>query len=354
MRQDDFQLAWHVGDDYPEWGSAPCKPLVQFDMGHKGEWMESVIGPSVITGKPMVCHIVRCELCIACHVWPIPDPESLARYYTEQFFQVEKPDYVERYQQDMEWWERCVYTPILQQCKDALRLDCPEEDQVRFLDIGAGPGIALDVARQRFGWQTWGIEPHKGLCEALWARGHSMHAGTLETFPTGPLLFPFDDHARVHVLMAYEVLEHQEAPENFILRCYDLLEPGGLLVCVAPNDASPLQYAACKKLQIAPYWWAVPQHLFFYSPKTLQLLLRRCGFEILDARATFPMEKFLLEDGHSYIGNDIIGRACHQTRMAYELEAVRTGKWPQVEQTYRMNMVQRIGRELVFLARRKD
>ena len=226
---------------------------------------------------------------------------------------------------------------------------------MRFLDIGAGPGIALDVAQKRFGWQPWGIEPHKGLCKALWRRGHVMHEGTLETFPTGPLLFSFDDHAQVHVAMLYEMLEHQICPEATLLRVWELLEPGGVLIVVVPNDYNPLQLAACKKRGLPPYWLAPPMHLQMFTPKTLQLLVRRCGFQILDMRGTFPMERFLLGSREGcYVGNDTIGRACHTRRMAYELEAVQTGRWPQVEQTYRMNMAQRIGRELVFICRRQE
>ena len=348
---DDFQLAWHVGDDWPEWGSAPRKPLVQFDMAHKGEWLESVIGPDVVTGKPMVYQVLRCELCIGIHVWPLPDPAALAKFYAEQFYQVEKPDYVARYQADRPWWEQCVHGPILTHCRTLLPLDALW-DGIRFLDIGAGPGIALDCA-QRLDWQTWGIEPHKGLCEALRQRGHSMHEGPLETLPSGPLLFPFDDHARVHVLMAYEVLEHQPCPEDFLLRCYDLLEPGGLLICVVPNDYSPIQLAAQKKLSLTSYWLAPSQHLFYWTPKTLQLCVRRAGFQILDMRGTFPLDKFLLEEGRNYIGDDAMGRRCHTFRMQDELYAVEHGQWAQREQEYRHNLTQRVGREIVCLARKR-
>lgn len=348
-----FQMDWHVDiASWPEWGAAPRGPLIALDMAHRGELLDSIIGPDVVTGKPMVYHVVRCELCIACHAWPLPDPAALARYYTEQFYQVDKPDYVQRYQQDREWWQKCVHGPILQFCADSLQRNSLEAEQVRFLDIGAGPGIALDVARQRFGWQTWGIEPHKGLCESLWQRGHTMHHGTLETFPIGLLLFPFDDHARVHVAMLYETLEHQICPEETLLRVWELLEPGGILVVVVPSDWNKLQLAACQKLGLPRWWISVPQHLWYFSPATLKLLLRRTGFQILDCRSTFPMEKFLLEEGHCYVGNDSIGRACHQERVGYELEAVRTGKWLQLEQEYRYNLTQRIGRELVFICRK--
>lgn len=344
---DDFQLAWHVGDDWPEWGSAPHKPLVQLDMGHKGEWLESVIGPDVATGKPMVYHVLRCELCIATHVWPLPPPEALAKYYATQFYERDKPDYVARYETDREWWEKCVHQPILQQCADLLYCNGVEADQVSFLDIGSGPGLALDCAK-RLGWQTNGIEPHAGLCQAVSQRGHLMRQGTFET------TMGLYSTAIAHVLYAYEVLEHQPCPDDFLLRCYDLLEKDGVLVCVVPNDYSPIQLAAQVKFGLPSYWLAPPQHLFYWTPKTLQLCVRRAGFQILDMRGTFPIDKFLLEEGRNYIGDDAMGRRCHTYRMQDELYAVEHGQWAQREQEYRFNLIQRIGREIVCIARKRS
>ena len=348
---DDFQLAWHVDvDSYPEWGSAPRKPLVALDMAHKGEWLESVIGADVVTGKPMVYHVVRCELCIAIHVWPLPQPEALARYYAEQFYQVEKPDYVARYERDRAWWERCVHAPILQQCNNFLCSDGEGKNPVRFLDIGAGPGIALDVAQKRFGWKTYGLEPNIRLCVALEQRRHYMTVGTLEE--SALACYGALDGRGADILYAYEVLEHQPCPEDFLLRCYDLLENDGLLAVVVPNDYSPIQLVAQAKLGLPSYWLAPPQHLWYFSPKTLQLLLRRTGFQILDMRGTFPIDKFLLEEGRNYIGDDAMGRRCHTYRMQDELYAVVHGQWAQREQEYRHNLTQRIGREIVCVARK--
>ena len=70
----EFQMEHHFSTDYGEWGSAPRGPLIRCDRAHQGELMDSVIGPDVTTGKPMVYHILRCELCIAIHAWPLPKP----------------------------------------------------------------------------------------------------------------------------------------------------------------------------------------------------------------------------------------------------------------------------------------
>lgn len=341
-----FVLETHVGDDFPDWGAAPRGSLIRLDMAHAGELLEGVVGPDVETGKPRVYWVIKCELCLVIHAWPLPLPQALAHYYANQFYQAEKPDYVERYHRDAEWWKTCVHGPILAQCSVMMSHAGYEKEQVHFLDIGAGPGIALDVAKERCGWTTSGIEPNAALCEQVSRRGHLMRQGTFEE-TTGLYRCPI-----AHVLYTYEVLEHQPCPEDFLLRCYDLLEEGGLLVCTVPNDYNPLQLAAQKKLGLPSYWLAPPQHLFFWTPKTLQLCLRRAGFQILDMRGTFPMERFLLDGRCCYIGNDAVGRACHTERMAYELEAVRSGKWAQLEQGYRFNLTQRVGREIVAIARK--
>jgi predicted SAM-dependent methyltransferase len=200
----------------------------------------------------------------------------------------------------------------------------------------------LDVGKH-MGMDTSGIEPNRFVAEQARARGHEVFCLTLDTFSAN------DD--RWHIITAYEVLEHQSCPEEFLLRCHDLLEPGGILAVVVPNDCSPLQYAAIKKLGISPWWYAPPQHLFYWTPKTLQLQMRRCGFTILDMRGTYPIDQALL-NGQNYIGNDVLGREVHTQRMQWELDMVHQGQWSQVEDEYRSNLQCRIGREIVCIARK--
>lgn len=334
----DFQLAGHTDrDTYPEWGSAPRRPLVKFDMAHQGEWMESVIGQSVETGEPMVYHIVRCELCVLTHIWPIPSTEGLARYYRDTFYQEEKKGYLERSLEDARWWTECTYKPLLRQCTMHVRLDCPEEDRIRFLDIGSGPGLALDTARA-MGWHTTGIEPHAGLCERGTAQGHVMLHGTIDTADLA--------NKKYDVIGLYEVLEHSREPEELIRRCWELLDTNGVLYVAVPSDYNPLQYAACQQHNLFHYWISIPDHINYFTPATLKLLVRRCGFQLRHIHMTYPMEQFLL-DGDVYVGNPVVGRACHKKRMTFELEQARIGDWNKLEQQYVLNVERRIGREIV-------
>lgn len=344
---------------WPEWGAFP-PPEKYFEKDyftgmqgemHAGEILDSVCGPDVERHhEQRTYEILRCHPCLAIHAWPLPSEEALARFYTERFYQQEKPDYVERYERDRPWWTACVHMPIIDTCARALALDS-DTTQPRVLDIGAGPGIFLDCAKRQRNWDTTGIEPNTALADALTSRGHRGWHGMLGEERT-TALWESVATLQPHIVMLYEVLEHQICPETLLLNCHDIMADNGLLVVVVPNDYNPLQFAACAQHALLPYWLAPPQHLWYFTPKCLQLLLRRCGFDILDMRGTYPLEDFLLA-GHQYVGNDAVGRACHQQRMQEELADVEGGTWVQREAQYRANMQQRIGREIVAIARKR-
>ncbi len=310
---------------------------------HAGHLLDTVIGIDVDTGKQRVYEILRCEPCIAIHATPLPSKEGLKRYYAEKFYQVSKPDMVERYNRDRFWWQHCTYNPLFKHCLQY------RPQAKRVLDAGAGTGICLDTARDH-GLSTYGIEPNADQCEALRTRGHTMFCGTLDDVHTGGGVVGFSDF---DIIVTYETLEHQPEPENFLLQCYDFLVPGGILVVCVPNDCSPVQYAACRALGIQPWWYAVPQHLFFWTPKMLQLQIRRCGFEILDMRGTYPIDKYLLS-GENYIGNDALGKKVHARRMQEELFVWQSGLWSAREEQYRRNLAdKRLGREILCFAKKQ-
>ena len=332
---------------WPEWGGSPDRYYPwhvwtsRDGAHHAGHLLDTVLGPSVESlGSQQIYEIVRCEPCIQIHATPLPSLVALQQYYETVFTAQDKPGYIERCLRDKPWWDGCVHGPILQQA--AGYRDGVSSPHV--LEVGAGPGLALDLAAQ-WGWQTTAIEPGKAFCEYLLRKDHTVYEGTLEEY-RGP-------DGCYDIVYLYEVLEHQPCGEAFLLRCWALLRPGGILACVVPNDCNPLQYAACQHLDVKPYWWAVPQHLAYYTPKMLQLLVRRCGYRILDMRGTFPLEANLLK-GHNYLGDDGIGRLVHGWRMQEELWAGQAGLWNARVQQYRRQMAeQRIGREIVCVAQKE-
>jgi len=106
-----------------------------------------------------------------------------------------------------------------------------------------------------------------------------------------------------------------------------------------------------QRYHLPPWFLSAPAHINYFSPKTLQLLLRRCGFSNRYVRMTYPLiEEFMLKEGLCYINNPALGRACHHKRVKFELDMINAGRWNELEQNYIDNVELRIGRELVMVA----
>ncbi len=336
-----YVMATHTGSDYCEWGSAPRGPLVSLDMAHRGELMGCVVGDDPATGTPMAYQVLRCEMCIYTHVFPLPSEEALAAYYAQQFYAGPAAHEVAQHEQDRAYLETCVYGSIFDQCEGLLG-----RKPLNVLDIGSGSGIALDTAQHR-GWRTRGIEPDVARCEALAAREHGMCIGTLAQHAAC-----VKKHAP-DIVVLWEMLEHLPCPEAFLLDLYDVIPPGALLVISCPNDYNVLQMDVCQQYHLKPWWLIPPVHLCYFTPKTLQLLVRRCGWSLRDLRTSFPMEMFMLEDGgQCYVGNSTLWRHARDRMIAIEMQAVRERRWEAQEALYRGNMQERIGRSILCIAQK--
>ena len=261
--------------------------------GHQGYVLDSV----------KEFDVIECETCGFKHVVPIPSLEEMESVYQHEFYTKEKPLYLERHREDLNWWN-LVYSE---------RYDTFEEllppHRRRILDVGSGPGFFLLHGKQR-GWQTLGIEPSSQ------ATAHSRDLGLdiVEDFftkETSRQLGMFD------VVHMSEVLEHVLDPRETLELARGLLNPGGLLCVVVPNDYKPFQYALRTVCHYNPWWVDPPHHINYFDFDSLKRLFSSCGFEIALCEATFPIDMFLLM-GDNYVGNDALGRACHAKRKTFE------------------------------------
>lgn len=187
-------MAWHLGEDFPEWGAAPRGNLVRFDRAHQGEWLESVIGKDPATNINCVYHILKCEYCITIHAWPIASAESLKGYYQRKFYEEIKPRYLQEYGEDAEWWmaiHRTVFDAAMPWLKN---------DHVSMLDIGAGPGYPLKIGAER-GYNTTALEPSQACADWLRNNGHEVFEMTLEDFHAN-----VETHGCFDLLYAWECL----------------------------------------------------------------------------------------------------------------------------------------------------
>jgi SAM-dependent methyltransferase len=147
----------------------------------------------------------------------------------------------------------------------------------RMFEIGCGDGNFLAFLR-RAGWAVGGSEFDARTAEMVRRRhGIRLFTGdvTGEDAPEGA---PFP------VISAYHVLEHVYHPVPWLRAVRRLLAAGGVLHLQVPNHASltrRLTGAAWASLMF-------PQHVYFYTPRTLAELLRREGFAVESATTWDP------------------------------------------------------------------
>jgi SAM-dependent methyltransferase len=253
---------------------------------HHGEVIDSVKG----------FNVIECGPCGFKHIVPLPEARELENIYKAEYYSLEKPEYIERQLEDIEWWNM-VYAEQYELFEEKL-----PPTRRRILDIGCGPGFFLKLGKER-GWEATGIEPSRQAAE--YARGLGLEI-TNEFFneDTCSSLGTFD------VVHMHEMLEHVSDPAAILLLAYRALDPGGLICVIVPNDYNPLQKVLREQAGYKPWWVAPPHHINYFDFDSLERLLRRAGFDVVLKTATFPIEIFLLM-GDNYIDNDALGRICH-------------------------------------------
>lgn len=269
--------------------------------GHRGELVESRNG----------FDIIECEVCGFKHTIPIPTEQELEIAYSHEYYTQEKPLYIERYQEDLDWWN-LVYT----QRYEIFEKFLPASAR-RILDIGSGPGYFLLNGKNR-GWQVKGIEP------SVKAATHSREVLGLDIDNCFFNESTAGNYGAFDVINMGEVLEHLPDPIGLLQLAHCKLAKGGVLCLVVPNDFNPFQIALQKSMGFDPWWVAPPHHLNYFTHETLKNLVEKVGFEVVHMESTFPIDIFLLM-GENYVGDDSLGRECHAKRMRFEKAILSSG-----------------------------
>lgn len=137
------------------------------------------------------------------------------------------------------------------------------------LDIGAGLGATVK-AFSLAGYESSGIEPGESFSQFARARLRAdVRTLDLEQLPTT---------ANYDVVLLTHVIEHLRSPTAALQHIWTTMRPGGRLYLECPNVGAP--HAAPDRL----FHFA---HIHNFTPRTLRLLARRCGFQLLQ-RLTNP------------------------------------------------------------------
>jgi 2-polyprenyl-3-methyl-5-hydroxy-6-metoxy-1,4-benzoquinol methylase len=141
------------------------------------------------------------------------------------------------------------------------------------LDVGCGMGHLLEVARDR-GWRACGTEFSPEAVQTCQDKDLDVRLGSLAAAR-------FDD-ATFDVVTWIEVVEHILNPLEDVEQIRRVLRPGGVVYVTTPN------FAGLTRLILGPGtpFIEYPEHLSYYTPRTLRALFRRAGFVPLKIETT--------------------------------------------------------------------
>lgn len=272
---------------------------------------------------------------------PLPTSEEVENFYLKEFYgsiPPEQNDSALASQDDT--FNKIRFSFIRDKAKECMG----SLEGRRLLDIGCGYCQALLFFKE-LGMDVRGVDPAPEAIQYAIKKGLAVRQGGVEDEAALGEGSPFN------IVLLLNVLEHLREPANLLRTLRDkILVSDGLLVIDVPNEYNDFQVTADEEYGLKQWWISPPNHINYFSPKTLAALLTNCGYTIIGMEASFPMELFLLM-GDNYVGNSEIGRICHSKRIRFEETLVRRGKIEALHRFYEAMAEVGFGRQIVVYAR---
>lgn len=212
---------------------------------------------------------VRCRRCGLVYLNPRPTDDEAGRIYPDHYhafdFKPEGFGLVYRVRRRLE------ARRALGWCKE-LPADA------RILDVGCGDGFHLRLLKEygQPGWTLEGADTDDRAVTAAKKAGLTVHRGRVED-----LDLPAD---RYHLVLMVMTVEHLADPVGVLRTVRRLLVPGGKLVIVTDNAASP-DFALFGGRHWGGYHF--PRHPHLFTKPTLRALASRTRFEAEHVGTTF-------------------------------------------------------------------
>lgn len=165
----------------------------------------------------------------------------------------------------------------------------------RLLEVGSNVGLFLHVAGQH-GWEARGVEPSRWAVEHGRERfGVDLRQGTLETLQGDP---PAD------AVVMLDVLEHLVDPLASLRRLRGLVAEEGLLA-VSTVDLAGLH----GRIRKGSWPWFIRPHLHYFTPETLDAMLARAGFDLVEFERVPRTFHLSYIAGRASSSHGVVGRA---------------------------------------------
>lgn len=235
-------------------------PLCGFTNNQPIFWEEIAI-----KGEHYSLGINECKSCQTCYTNPRLNIDGLSVLYDEGYMEhtVSGSYHVEAEVSELEYLQFVKY----------LNKELPTGGNV--LDVGCGVGLMLNAISENCpNVKVEGVEFSRFAAQKAIEKGHRVNLGDITKIKTLPIN-GFDA-----IILLY-VLEHVPDPIGILNRCHSLLKKGGKLLVAVPNYRYlKLTHTGIMSRVIyrKPSNLHVGEHLFNYTPSTIDKFLKKCNF----------------------------------------------------------------------------
>ncbi|MEK7194242.1 MAG: class I SAM-dependent methyltransferase [Patescibacteria group bacterium] len=211
---------------------------------------------------------VECPKCLTFYMSPRPTLRILTAFLENS--------------QNYAYWSKYIF-PASEETR-RMKIFSPRVDRVlglckkhrvsmdALLEVGAGFGTFCEELKGRKIFKrVVAIEPSPTLAAVCRKKGIETVESTIENIE-------FKHGKSFDLVVNFEVIEHLFSPREFVIACRKLLKPSGLFIITCPNGRG------FDIKTLGPVSDTIDhEHLNYFNPESLAVLLTSCGFKVLES-----------------------------------------------------------------------
>lgn len=268
-----------------------------------------------------------------------PNELELSEYYKSKYFQSAEGAYEYSYSvEEVEYFNN-----KLKEKNFIIEKHLKENNSKKFLDLGCGEGWALNFFKKK-NWEVLGLDySDHGI--------NKFNSNCINNLIRGDIYDNLNsliqENNKFDIINLSHVFEHVIDPISLLEKIKKIIKKNGILIITVPNDFSIVQLHVYNTRKVdRKFWIASPDHISYFTRKSLKNLLFSRKFIELESISDYPIDLNLLNINSNYIENKSIGKSCYFEKIEFENLLHKTNSLDKIVDYYSKQADLGIGRSI--------